>query len=384
MKALSLFANIGIAETYLAELGIEVVIANELLEKRAKFYTHLYPSCDMVNGDITNKETFDTIIRKAKEQKIDIILATPPCQGMSIAGDMNPYDERNSLIKYAIDAIDILNPKYVFLENVAQQLVTPIQYQNAEILIPEYINRRLASKYQINMGKIINTADYGIPQIRKRAIILMSRKGYSYWDFPEPENHIITLEEAFEGIPDLFPEIKEPEYQNILPNNSPSALNFHKWHKPPKHVWRNVECMLYTPTGNTAFDNKFYYPKKKDGKKVKGYDTTYHRMFWSKPAPTVTMYNGIMGSQNNVHPGRPWKKDNNGDQMYTNPRVLTIYELLIVSSLPQNWNIPSWAPDILIRHSIGEGIPPMLVKKIFMQLLKMEENTNERRKTESI
>ncbi len=377
MKALSLFANVGMAEVYLNEIGIDVVVANELLDKRAKFYSHLYPKCNMIQGDISEKNVFDSVIAAAKKEKIDILLATPPCQGMSIAGDMNPYDERNSLIKYAIDAIDILKPKYIFLENVPQQLTTPIQYNDVEMSIPEYITTRLEKDYQINIGKIINTADYGIPQIRKRAIILIARKDMPYWDFPKREEHIITLKEALKGIPDLFPNIKEKEYRDKLPKNSKEALNFHKWHKPPHHVWRNVECMLYTPTGNTAFDNEFYYPKKKNGQMVKGYDTTYHRMFWTKPAPTVTMYNGIIGSQNNVHPGNPWKKDANGDMMYTNPRVLTIYELLVVSSLPLDWNIPDWAPDILIRHSIGEGIPPLLVKKIFMSMLKEVKNNEQ-------
>lgn len=376
MKALSLFANIGMAEAYLNEIGIEVVVANELLEKRAKFYSHLYPKCNMIQGDITDEKVFDSIMDIARKEEIEIILATPPCQGMSIAGDMNPYDERNRLIKYAIDAIEELKPKYVFLENVPQQLTTPIEYEGEEIFIPEYITKRLSNEYQINMGKIINTADYGVPQIRKRAIILMARNDAPYWEFPMPEEHVITLEEALSGVPDLFPIIKEKEYRDKLPANTKEALSFHKWHKPPQHVWRNIECMLYTPTGNTAFDNEFYYPKKKDGNKVKGYDTTYHRMFWSKPAPTVTMYNGIMGSQNNVHPGKPWKKDANGDLMYTNPRVLTIYELLIVSSLPLDWNIPDWAPDILIRHAIGEGIPPLLVKKIFLSMLEKEKLNN--------
>lgn len=369
MKALSLFANIGVAEAYLDQIGVKVVVANEVVEKRARFYRHLYPECNMIEGDITDKSIFRKVIDAAKIEGVDVIMATPPCQGMSIAGDMNPYDERNSLVKYAIDAICEIKPKYVFLENVPQQLTTPIEYNNQEMTIPEYIIMRLGNDYQINIGKIINTEDYGIPQTRKRAIILMARNGLPYWEFPKKEDHIITLEEAFEGIPDLFPEIKEKEYRDVLPMNSKEALTYHKWHKPPKHVWRNVECVLYTPTGNTAFDNKVHFPKRKDGVRVKGYDTTYHRMFWNKPAPTVTMYNGIMGSQNNVHPGKPWKIDKNGDMMYTNPRVLTIYELLIVSSLPIDWNIPDWAPDILIRHGIGEGIPPLLVKKIFMQIL---------------
>ena len=189
-----------------------------------------------------------------------------------------------------------------------------------------------------------------------------------HWEFPPKEDKIITLEELFKGIPDIWPIIREKEHKHKIPENTIDALKYHKWHQPPVHCWRNVECMLYTQAGNTAFDNPVYYPKRGDGKKIKGFDTTYHRMYWGKPAATVTRYNGSIGSQNNVHPGRFWKEDENGDKMYTNPRVLTIYELMKVSSLPSDWNIPNWAKDELIRHVIGEGVPPLLIKKIALQL----------------
>ena len=375
IKGLSLFSNVGMAETYLNEVGIDIVIANELLEERAKFYKHLYPDCDVIQGDITDKNIYDEIVKKSKKEKVDFVIATPPCQGMSIAGEMNPYDERNSLVKYAVDIIDEVNPKFVVLENVTQQLVTPISYNDEELLIPHYINKRLGKKYNINNDKIVNSMDYGVPQQRKRAIFLMVRKDSNYIPcFPKKEDKIITLEEAFKGIPDLWPIVKDNP--NFFPKNDEDALNFHKWHKPPKHIWRNVECMLYTPTGNTAFDNEYYYPRKANGEKIKGYDTTYHRMFWTKPSSTITRYNGIIGSQNNVHPGRVWKKDKNGNMMYTNPRVLSIYELLVVSSLPLDWNIPDWASESLIRHVIGEGIPPLLVKKLVSYMIEGEKNDN--------
>ena len=58
--------------------------------------------------------------------------------------------------------------------------------------------------------------------------------------------------------------------------------------------------------------------------------------------------------------------------MYTNPRVLTIMELLIVSSLPLDWDIPDWADNQLIRFVIGEGVPPLMVKKIIQQVMDYE------------
>jgi len=365
IKGLSLFANVGIAETYLKEVGVDIVVANELLPERANFYRHLYPECEMITGDITKKEIADEVIQKSKTAGVEFIMATPPCQGMSIAGLMDPHDERNSLVKYAIDIIEELEPKFVLLENVIQQLTTPILYESVEIPIPQYIEKRLGDRYYFNKDKKINAADYGVPQRRERAIILMTRKDQGFiWEFPKKHEKRINLEEIFEGIPDVWPIIREKEYKDVLPANTKEALSFHKWHKPPKQCWRNTLCMLYTPTGNTAFDNEVYYPKKANGERVRGYDTTYHRMFWDKPAPTITRYNGVVGSQNNVHPGRPWKRDENGDLMYTNPRVLTIYELIKASSLPDDWNIPEWASEELIRHVIGEGIPPLLIKNI--------------------
>lgn len=370
MKALSLFANVGIAETYLKDIGIDVVLANELVEQRAQFYTHLYPHCKMICGDITRQSVFSEIVTESNAAGIDLIMATPPCQGMSIAGHNSPYDERNSLIKYAIDVVLEVKPKYVFFENVTRQMITPIIVGQEEMLIPTYIERRLSEYYRFNSEHITNAMFYGVPQRRERAIFLLVRKDVPLnWDFPKPEP-IITLETAFKGIPDLWPKIQEKEYQGCLPNNTKEALSFHKWHRPPVHVWRNIECMLHTPTGNTAFDNPVFYPRKTTGERVRGYNTTYHRLYWDKPAATVTMWNGIMGSQNNVHPGRLWKVEPSGEKLYTNPRVLTIYELLIVSSLPLDWNIPDWANDQLIRFVIGEGIPPLMVKKIMEPLTK--------------
>ena len=212
MNGLSLFSNVGIAETYLSEVGVDIVVANELLKERARFYSHIYPECEMIQGDITNSDIYRQIVETAKSKNVEFIIATPPCQGMSIAGEMNPYDERNSLVKYAVDAIVDLLPKYVLIENVVQMLETPIQYNGAEMLIPQYLLARLGNNYNFNNEQIINAMDYGVPQQRKRAIILLTRKDMTeVWHYPKPDDHIITLEEAFQGIPDLWPDIDEKE-----------------------------------------------------------------------------------------------------------------------------------------------------------------------------
>ena len=72
IKGLSLFANVGLAETYLYKCGIEIVIANEIDEKRASFYNHLYPNCNMICGDITDEKIFNEIINESKKNKTKV------------------------------------------------------------------------------------------------------------------------------------------------------------------------------------------------------------------------------------------------------------------------------------------------------------------------
>lgn len=366
MNGLSLFANVGIAETYLSDVGINITVANELLPQRAKFYQHLYPECNMICGDITDKEIFDSVIKEAKKTKVEFIIATPPCQGMSIAGQMDPEDPRNYLITYVVDAIKKLSPKYVLIENVFMQLQTTINYNGKKILIPELIDEAFGKEYHIEKD-VIDTKFYGVPQQRKRAIILLSQKSEEKWTFPNKTSKIITLEDAIGDLPSLDPLVKEKEYRYIFPlyeEKVKRGLEVSKWHFPKDHVWRNVEVMMHTPTGCSARQNPVYFPKKKDGTMVGGAPRTYMRMDWKKAAPTITIYNHTISSFQNVHPGRLDPETG----LYSDARVLTIFEMMRVTSLPDDWNIPDWAPNQLIRTVIGEGIPPLAVKKIVASL----------------
>ena len=126
--------------------------------------------------------------------------------------------------------------------------------------------------------------------------------------------------------------------------------------------------MLHTPSGKSAIYNDVYYPQKPDGTPVKAHHNHYRRLKWDMPCRTVTQNNGVISSLACVHPGRPYK-NTNGEILYSDPRVLTIYELLIVMSLPLDWPIPEWADETFIRKVFGEGIPSNLVKEIMLVLI---------------
>jgi len=351
IKAASLFCNVGIAETYLERNNIKVVVANELIKDRANFYKHLYPSTSVVTGDITNLDIFNQVVNIALKEKVDFVIATPPCQGMSVAGKMSEDDPRNSLIIKAVEFIKIIKPTNAIIENVPTMLKTYIIINNKKILIKDYIQEELGDVYNISFN-ILNTADYGTPQIRKRTIVLLTQS--NSWPIP-PKQKQITLQESIGDLPTL----ESGQKSNI------------KFHYAPNHNSKHILWMKNTPTGKTAFDNPVYFPQKADGTRIKGFETTYKRMDWNKPAPTVTMCNGAISSQNNVHPGHQLP-----DGTYSDARVLSLLELFRITGLPDDWNVPEWASDNLIRKVIGEGVPPKLIEALITTMPKETKGKN--------
>ena len=378
MRIASLFANIGVAEAYLHELNnVHVVVANELLQKRANLYRAIYPETEMICGDITDEVVYQQILQTCRREKVDTIMATPPCQGMSTAGQKIKFDERNTLVMYAVRLIHDLNPRYVVIENVTDFIITPIMYHGVETMLPNVIHQELDNNYHIDIHTI-DTDDYGVPQTRDRMIILMTRLGErKHWNLPPVEIHKVTMEEAIGNLPSVDPFVKdlsEEEFHQIFPHYEErrrNALAISRWNIPPVHVWRQVRAMMYTPTGQTAFDNEpNYRPVKEDGSFVRGYHNTYKRQNWDTPAYTVTMDNRKISSQNNVHPGRLIGQDENGNNVYSDARTLTLYELMKIMSLPENWNVPNNTNEAFLRRIIGEGIPPLFIKKLFAQIVR--------------
>lgn len=373
LRGVSLFANVGIAEAYLDSIGVDMKVANEFIPQRAHFYQDVYTKTHMICGDIKDDNIRTQIVEEAIERNVNFVMATPPCQGMSMAGNRFEFDIRNELIYYAVDVIKRVNPEYALIENVPTILKTKIAVDGEIMLIPDYLKKELGEKYIFNKESLVKAMDYAIPQMRERNIFLLVRKDKNVkWEFP-PKERIVTLEEAIGSLPSLDPLLREgldftlqkfPDYEK----KKEKAAAISPWHKPPKHSWKQVEWMMHTPSGKSAIYNKVYYPQKENGVHIVAHHNHYRRMAWEKPSRTITQNNGVISSLACVHPGRPYIKD--GEVLYSDPRVLTIYEILIVSSLPLDWPIPMWANESLIRKVIGEGIPSKLIKVIVEQLIK--------------
>ena len=345
MKPISLFSSAGIGELRLPKDKFKFILANELLERRAKCYSFWYPETKMVNGDITDAKVKEEVISTANEYGVKLLLATPPCQGLSTLGknkvqDHYINDRRNFLILEVLDIIDACDFDYILIENVPKFIEMYFPFESKYHQLEYILRKKYTDKYNIEI-KVLNAKDYGIAQSRPRAIIKIYRKGLNWsWPSEEPE---ITLEQAIGHLPSL----EAGEDSGI------------KWHKAKPEVPRLVLAMKHTPQGKSAIVNPVYYPKKEDGTRIKGFHNTFKRMTWDQPCPARTTYSGSLSSHNNVHPGRLLE-----DGTYSDARVLTLLETFIVSSIAEDIVFPPGASDNFIRTIIGEAIPPRLLEVI--------------------
>ena len=344
IKTVSLFSSAGIGELRLPS-SIEVVVANELIKQRAYCYSFFYPNTSMICGDIQDSKIKAEITKIANEQGCKFLIATPPCQGLSTLGknkgqEQFEIDKRNFLIFDVFDLIDECDFDYILIENVPKFLEMYFPYEKEYKKLEDILKCEYGNQYNVE-ARVLNAKDYGVCQSRPRAITKLYKKGL-VWPWPEKEKEI-PLKDAIGHLPSL-----EPGEDSGIP-----------WHYAKKENPRAILAMRHTEPGKSAIANEVYYPKKEDGTRIKGFHNTFKRMVWEQPCPARTTYCGSISSHNNVHPGHLLQ-----DGTYSDPRVLTLLETFIVSSIPQDIHFPPKATDTFIRTVIGEAIPPKLMEKI--------------------
>ena len=422
-NAISLFSSSGIGDLGLHKNGIETVVACELLKERAELFQVNNPNSKVFNGDIweLEDEIVDYYQTNFKEKPF-IILATPPCQGMSSNGmgkmlndfrkGLRPkFDERNRLIIPAIHIIKKLRPKWIIFENVSNMVNTLIYDEKDNLVnIIDYIHEELGDEY-IGEPKIINVADYGVPQNRVRLLTVFSRTkmGKRYFTnnktfIPEPTHSKegdlltskwLTLRDTIGDLPSLRAEKgKNESKENLLHrvpildekklfwlDNTPegkSAFNNQcinqecLYQENSLHGSRhNVEGINKSKTDTPLYCQKCgsllprpYVEDKYSGEKrlMKGFVSAYKRMYWDEPASTITQNFQYVSSDNKVHP--------------TQTRVLSLLEALrlqTISDYEYTFKVNNkLVKDGLIRDSIGESVPPHIIDLIVKNILQIE------------
>ena len=421
-KAISLFSSSGIGDLALRANGIEVILANELIRERAELFQVNFPETELVHGDIWDKKS--EIIQKTKSSlggdELDVLLATPPCQGMSKngqgkllseirAGRRPRLDPRNRLIIPTLEIATALRPRILILENVPEMTNTVIEDESGDLVkILDYVEKVLGGDYS-GRAETVEFADFGVPQRRKRLITIFTRdpilkstliqtgsliapathangKGNGLFDW-------VTLRETIGSLPTL----------DAVPGKN-ACEEFSQFHRVPVLDDKKYHWIQHTPLGESAFNNQCineacgythntvhgsqrtaeginrsntetplhcsrcgqllprpFVELGSEKRLMKAFTSSYRRMRWDAPAPTLTRNLSYPSSDSNIHP------DQN--------RVLSLFEALeihTVNDYEYFWQKKDGQPvsDSLMRDSIGESVPPRGLEKIIHHLLR--------------
>jgi DNA (cytosine-5)-methyltransferase 1 len=364
---ISLFSSAGVGCFGFKQNGFECIATNEILSKRLKiqvFNNKCKYDTGYLDGDISTKEIKNKLFTEIKkwqtEHKIsepDVIVATPPCQGMSVANHKKNQElTRNSLVVESIKITKEVNPKFFIFENVRAFLnTTCTDIDGTEKSIEEAIKLNLGGHYNI-LFKVINFKDYGSNSSRTRTLVIGVRKdlqNISPFDiFPEKKAPK-TLRELFVGLEELneMGQISQNDIFHSFREYNPKMLPWIENLKEGESAFQNKEPERIP---HQVKNGKIVFNQSKNGDK-------YARWYWDKEGPCVHTRNDILSSQNTVHPSEN--------------RVFSIRELMLMMSIPEAFQW-TYTPieklnsmsvlekkmflkqeELNIRHCIGEAVP---------------------------
>lgn len=378
---ISLFSSAGVGCYGFKEEGFYCIATVELLERRLKIqsYNHkcAYKS-GYICGDMTLQETKDKVFNELTLWKsalnvtdLDVLIATPPCQGMSVANHKKKDElKRNSLVVESIKMTQQIKPKFFIYENVRaflSSVCTDIDGQDKSI--KEAINSNLSGIYNISY-QVLNFKDYGNPSSRTRTLVVGVRKDlkeitpFDLYPNKQPER---TLRQVIGHLPSLT-KMGEISPDDIYHNFRRYSSHMEAWIADIKEGQSAFDNTDISKIPHTVKDGVVVYNARKNGDK-------YTRQCWDKVAPCIHTRNDIMASQNTVHP--------------TDNRVFSIREIMLMMSVPSSfaWSDISFKDlnalsekqkreflkkeEINIRQNLGEAVPTVIFRQIAHKIRKV-------------
>lgn len=388
---ISLFSSAGVGCFGFKEAGFDCIATNELIPRRLAVQRHNRKcrfESGYICGDITTAETKEAVFREIERRRkgssaadVDVVIATPPCQGMSVANHKKTDTEivRNSLVVESIRMVLAIRPKFFVFENVPAFIKTPCtDTDGEEKTIGEAIRRNLGKDYSYTW-KVINFKDYGACSSRSRTLVIGVRRD------------IADVISPFELFPDRQEEKTLREVIGHLPpltemgQGSPNDI-YHSFRPYPAHMRAWIHDLK---EGECSFDqaDPLKRPHQiKDGVSIENTRKNgdkYRRQCWDKVGPCVHTRNDQLASQNTIHP--------------QDDRVFSIRELMLMMTVPTSFRWVEEDPAVLsalpvaekqkflkkeeikIRQSLGEAVPTAIFGAIAVkirEILNCNGNTN--------
>lgn len=329
LKAIDLFCGAGGLTLGLQQAGFEVIGAVEILPIAAETYKKNHPKVDLQTSDIRDLSP-ELLMKKwdLKKGELDLIAGCPPCQGFSSIRTRNKSssveDARNDLVFEYIKFVQVFLPKAVMMENV------PALARDQRI--DEVVLKLSKLGYQVDDStvQVQDAANFGVPQRRRRMIMMASRLG-KIPETPKAKEKV-TVRKAFQALDDVtkskdllhnLSSTRSKRIQDLIeaiPKDGGSRSSL------PQHMW--LECHKRYP---------------------QGFKDVYGRLAWDDVSSTMT------GGCNNPSKGRFLHPQEN--------RVISLREAALLQTFPKDYYFPVDQSRDKVALMIGNALPPEFIKR---------------------
>ena len=382
--AVSLFSGAGLSDLGYQMAGFRFVVQVEADPQRAAIGADNFPQSEWLTRDV--RESVDEVAaayRRSNSGRLDLLVATPPCQGMSTSNpsrgkrrtpQSDALEGKNRLILEVAPIAESLKPRVIVAENVRQILTLAVQHSGSKQRVIDILSDSLP-EYQVFHG-VVNVADYGVAQTRKRALVVAVHKDepgleQAHWrgQLPCPSP---THKESPASIKDWLMSMG---YQRLDARSKSGAHGSDPLHYVPAYgedryrqvsqippdsgrsAYENDTCLscghcpvdaglALCPSCGDVMRNRPYVARGGHVRLIKGFHSSYRRMRSDRPASTITTNSSHVGSDFKIH---PWEN-----------RVLSILECADLQTVPRfyDWSRAKESGTCyLIRKLVGEAFP---------------------------
>lgn len=341
LNAIDLFCGCGGLSYGFERAGYNILLGIDNDKKALETFELNHKGSKSMCGDITEITYKDHIKPLIGDKKIDVIIGGPPCQGMSLSGPRKFDDPRNKLYLSYIRLVDEIRPKAFVIENVPG-LVGLFGGQIKDSIINKFTEMGYSIQY-----KIMCTADYGVPQNRKRVVFVGLKEGE--FEYPKPLQEIVTCKMALSDLPPLIDELGEENvdyateatntYQQLMRARADKVKN----HIAASHSDKVKHIISLVPDGGNYKDLPEEY------RDSRNFHVAWTRFASDKPAPTIDT-----GHRHHFH--------------YKYNRVPTVRECARLQSFPDDFIFLGNKTQQF--RQVGNAVPPLMAECIAQQLKK--------------
>jgi DNA (cytosine-5)-methyltransferase 1 len=283
LNVIDLFSGAGGISIGFMNAGYNIILDADFDDAVAKTHKHNFPQIPFIHGDLSDPKIETEVLKTVGDNVVDIIVGGPPCQGFSMFGkrrfvktkDYDPHtDPRNKLVFTYLKYVKHFKPKWFMMENVPG-----LPTLDEGWFLKELVKEIEKLGYKNHDWKIINTADYGVTQKRKRFILLANRVGQVIpWPKPKYFEKPNDWQKPYRTIWEVI---------NDLANQKATAKFFN--HEPMNHSEKVMERFSYIKEGRKLDpkDLPEHLKHSQFGKEIQSFSKVFYRMDRNQPSPTI-------------------------------------------------------------------------------------------------